>query len=66
MDYSLQKYGPHDTKHVPSDLKEVRTVVLLLILQLLLLLLLLWAVQHYCNQSSCNSCMQRGVCAISV
>jgi hypothetical protein len=24
MDYSVQKYGPHDTKHVPGDLKEVQ------------------------------------------
>jgi hypothetical protein len=41
MDYSLQKYGPHDTKHVPSDLKEVRIAVSLLLLSLLLLSLLL-------------------------
>ncbi|KAG5181523.1 alkaline-phosphatase-like protein [Tribonema minus] len=27
MDYSLQKYGPNDTKHVPQDLKEVDAVV---------------------------------------
>ena len=27
MDYSLQKYGPQDTEHVPGDLKQIDALI---------------------------------------
>jgi hypothetical protein len=72
MDYSLQKYGPHDTQHVPSDLKEACAAVLLLLLSVLLpvlvLVLQLLRVLACCCQfrNYYSRYMQRTACATPI